>query len=132
VAFAAINIFVAAGEFVAGEVVFEIFLIKTHHVKFASVVVTVAGSAFLALYLRRGVVPHIPVDAILDFLVAGHTFVVRQLIPDVVALGTIRHALQAFVRVRQVAGRQLSNCLTRETGQKKQYIKNSLHVTCVF
>ena len=131
-AFAAINIFVAAGEFIAGKVVFEIFLIKTHHVKFSTVVVAVATGAILAFYLRRGVVAHIPVDAVLDLLVAGHTFVVRQLIPDVVALGTIRHALQAFVRVRQVAGRQLSNGLTRETGQKKQYIKNSLHVTCVF
>lgn len=132
VALAAIDVFVAAGELIAGEVVFKIFLIKPHHVKFAAVVVAVAGSTIFAFYLRRGVVPHIPIDAVFDFLVAGHTFFIRQAVADVVALGAFRHAFQILVRIGQVARRQLSHCLCGEARDEKQYINNLPHVTCVF
>lgn len=127
-----INIFVAAGEFVSGEVVFEIFLIKPHHIKFAAVVVAVAGRAIFAFYLRGGMVTHIPVDAVLDFLVAGHTFFIRQAVTDVVALGAFRHAFQVLVRIGQIARGQLRQNLRGEACDEKQYVDYLPHFTCVF
>ena len=88
-AFAAIRFPVGAGQFVAGEVVVEVFFIKTHHVEIAAVVVAVAGSTFLTPHLARCMITRSFYDPAIDFLMAGEAFIVGDFLAQHMALGTV-------------------------------------------
>ncbi len=118
VAITAIYFFVCACQFIARQVVVEVFFIVAHHVKIAPVVIAVAFRAILSLYIRGYVVPFISVNERLYFLVTRQAFIIGNLAAQIVALGTFRHAFQILVRIRQFPRRQLRGQLPARRVQK--------------
>lgn len=106
-AFPAINLLVRAGQFVTGQLVVEFFFVKTQHVEIAPVVIAVAFGAVFSPHLARCMKTPVPIRQRFNFLVAIQAFVVRHLVPYVVALCTFGDAFEILVRVDQRAGRQL-------------------------
>jgi hypothetical protein len=88
-ALAAPAFFVPSGQFKAGEIVVEGVFIKANHVEFPAVVIAVTFGAFLSPHLRGGVEALVSVDPRFDLFVAFEAFVVRYLVAQIVAFGTI-------------------------------------------
>lgn len=101
----AINSLVCTGQFITCKIVVEVFLVKTHHIKIPPVVIAVATRAILALHIDRYVVAFIPIYQGLYLLVTNQAFVIGHLASYIVALGTLRHAFEVLVRVRQLTRR---------------------------
>lgn len=119
VAFATVGGFVCAIQLVPRQVVVEFIFVETYEVEIPSVVVVVAGGAFLAFDFAGGVVTGALVQLAFDFFVAAQAFVVRNLIAQHVAFGAVGYPLQLGMWLRQVAGRQLGLHLKKETGENQ-------------
>ena len=107
-ALAAIYCLVFAGQFIAGQVVIEFVLVKTHNVEIPAVVIAVAGGAVFSFGFSGRVKSCSPVDPAFNFLVATQAFVIGNFVSQNMAFRAVEHPLQVRMRLRQVARRQLS------------------------
>lgn len=108
-----INGLVFPGQFKPCSEVVESFFIKAHHVKVSAMVIAVAVGALFAPGLLRSVKPPVPVDEILNILMAGQALVVGYLGAYIVALRAVEHALKGCVTSGKFTGRNLT---PKETG----------------
>ena len=106
-AFPAIGRFMGARELVTREAVVEFILVEMHQVEIPAVMVVVATRAFFSFGLIGSVVTGPLIQFAFYFFMATQAFVVRNLIAQYMAFGTIGDPLQMRMRLRQVAGRQL-------------------------
>ena len=111
--FPAINRFVFAGEFETRSEVVESLFIKAHHIKVSAMVITVAAGTLFRTGLLRRMETSVPVDEILNVLMAGETLVVGNLGAYIVALRAVEHALKGCVTSGKFTGRNLT---PKETG----------------
>ena len=111
--FPAINRFVFAGKLKTRSEVVESLFIKAHHVKVSAMVITVAAGTLFRTGLLRRMETSVPVDEILNVLMAGETLVVGNLGAYIVALRAVEHALEGCVTSGKFTGRNLT---PKETG----------------
>lgn len=111
--FPAINRFVFAGELKTRSEVVESLFIKAHHIKVSAMVIAVAAGTLFRTGLLRRMETSVPVDEILNVLMAGETLVVGNLGAYIVALRAVEHALEGCVTSGKFTGRNLT---PKETG----------------
>jgi uncharacterized protein YwlG (UPF0340 family) len=104
----AVNGFVFACEFEARSEVVESFFIESHHVEVSAVVVAVAVGTLFRTGLLRSMKTPVPVNEILNVLMAGETLVVGNLGANIVALRAVEHALKGCVTSGKFTGRNLT------------------------
>lgn len=98
-ALAAVNFGMPSRQLVTRQVVVEFFLFKTDNIEIPAVVVAVAAAARFPSGFFRCVVTRSVINPAFYFLVATKAFVVRNFIPQVVALCTIKHTFQTGMRL---------------------------------
>lgn len=111
--FPAINRFVFAGELKTRSEVVESLFIKAHHIKVSAMVIAVAAGTLFRTGLLRRMETSVPVDEILNVLMAGETLAVGNLGAYIVALRAVEHALKGCVTSGKFTGRNLT---PKETG----------------
>ena len=93
-AFSAINFFMFPFKFISREVMVKIVLIKTDHIEFTAMMITMAFKTILFLYRLFRMIPTIFIDQGLNFGMAFQTFFIGNLVTQVMALSTIAHPFQ--------------------------------------
>ena len=114
----AVNFNVCARQGVPRQGMVEFFLVETHDIEIPAVVVAVTNGAIFSFRLFGGVEPRSVIDPAFYFLVAAQAFVIRNLASQVMAFGAVEHALQAGMRLCQVARRQLRIHLCRKKSEQ--------------
>lgn len=113
VACPAVNSLVFAGKLKTRSEVVESLFIKAHHIKVSAMVIAVAAGTLFRTGLLRRMETSVPVDEILNVLMAGETLVVGNLGAYIVALRAVEHALKGCVTSGKFTGRNLT---PKETG----------------
>jgi len=98
-----INAQMPTHQFISGQIMIEIIFIKTGHLKIAPVMFAMARGALFPLHLARSMIAIIQINTDLDFLMAIQTQIIRNFIPQYMALRTVHHALQFRMRCGQGA-----------------------------
>lgn len=106
--FPAINRFVFAGELKTRSEVVKSLFIKAHHIKVSAMVIAVAAGTLFRTGLLGRMETSVPVDEILNVLMAGETLVVGNLGAYIVALRAVEHALKGCVTSGKFTGRNLT------------------------
>ena len=109
------------GQFISCQVVVKIDFVKTHHVKFSAVVITVTRGAIFSPHLRRVVETSPFVKQAFDFFVAVEAFAVGHFLSEFMALGAVGDAFEVCVRLGQVSGGELSGCICNEKQASSGY-----------
>ena len=77
-----------------GEIVVEGVLVEFYDLEVNTVVVVMAGHAFLSLYFRRDMITFVRIDPCLQFGMACQAFGIGDLVSQFMALGAVRKSLE--------------------------------------